>query len=189
MAGTRRKPGELGPYVEGYRAWLTARGYTPLTVRNMLKDLGKVGQWMSREALVTSQLDEETMVSFLATRQPTAGRQTLGPRAMYLREVDVSPARRPSQPPLVALLGEYRRWMLQERGLAKGRVAELRSVLRFLYLRGVTPLRLGRPSLRSAAGDWRLATLPPPAMPVPEVQSLLDSCDRSPDSVSATSRS
>jgi len=45
MSGTRRKPGELGRHVEGYREWLTARGYTPLTVRNMLKDLGQVGQW------------------------------------------------------------------------------------------------------------------------------------------------
>jgi hypothetical protein len=29
-------------------------------------------------------------------------------------------------------------------GSAKGRVAELRSILRFLYLQGVTPLRLGK---------------------------------------------
>jgi len=64
-------------------------------------------------------------------------------------------------------------------GSAKGRVAELRSVLRFLYLRGVTPLRLG--AAVPPVGGWRLATLPPPAMPVPEVQSLLDSCDRSTD--------
>ena len=42
MSGTRRKAGLLGPEVEGYRAWLTHRGYTPGTVRNMLKDLGQV---------------------------------------------------------------------------------------------------------------------------------------------------
>ena len=28
MASTRRKPGQLGPQVEGYRAWLADRGYT-----------------------------------------------------------------------------------------------------------------------------------------------------------------
>jgi hypothetical protein len=43
MAGTRRRAGELGSQVEGYRSWLTRRGYTPLTVRNMLKDLAQVG--------------------------------------------------------------------------------------------------------------------------------------------------
>jgi hypothetical protein len=40
MAGARRKPGQLGPQVEGYRAWLAHRGYTPQTIRNMLADLG-----------------------------------------------------------------------------------------------------------------------------------------------------
>ena len=67
MSGTRRKPGELGPYVEGYREWLTQRGYTSSTIRQMLKDLGQVGQWMSREALTTSQLDEDTMLAFTVT--------------------------------------------------------------------------------------------------------------------------
>lgn len=234
MSGTRRKPGELGPHVEGYREWLTHRGYTTLTVRNMLKDLGQVGQWMSREALVTAQLDEDAMISFLVTSRAN-GHRGLGPRAMlplltYLRELGVTPARQASQTPLATLLGEYRRWMLQERGLApmtvlryentarrflqqqamidgvlepahltgvdinafllrecgrvsagsaKGRVAELRAVLRFLYLQGLTPLRLG--TAVPPVGGWRLATLPPPAMHVADVQSLWDSCDRTTD--------
>jgi hypothetical protein len=46
MAGTRRKAGQLAPQVEGYRAWLKQRGYTLPTVRNMLKDLAKVGSWL-----------------------------------------------------------------------------------------------------------------------------------------------
>ena len=36
-------------------------------------------------------------------------------------------------------------------GSAKGRVAELRAVLRFLYLQGLTPLRLGTAMPRSVA--------------------------------------
>jgi hypothetical protein len=51
MSGTRRKAGRLGPQVEGYRAWLPDRGYTPATVRNMLKDLGQAGVWMSGAGL------------------------------------------------------------------------------------------------------------------------------------------
>ena len=61
-------------------------------------------------------------------------------------------------------------------GSAKGRVAELRSVLRFLYLQELTPLRLG--TAVPPVGGWRLATLPPPAMSTSDVQSLLDTCDR-----------
>jgi site-specific recombinase XerD len=62
-------------------------------------------------------------------------------------------------------------------GSAKGRVAELRSVLRFLYLQDITPLRLG--TAVPPVGGWRLATLPPPAMSATDVQLLLDTCERS----------
>jgi len=234
MASTRRKPGQLGPHVEGYRAWLADRGYTPQTVRNMLADLGQVGLWMSGEGLVPAELDEDTMVAFLAARQAAGHRRALGPRAMmpllnYLREAGVTPAAKPPQTPVGALLGEYRMWLVQERGLAaatvlryentarrflqqqamtdgvlkpaglagmdvnafllrecgrvsagsaKGRVAELRAVLRFLYLRGLTPLRLG--TAVPPVGGWRLATLPP-VMTASDVQLLLDGCDRSTD--------
>jgi site-specific recombinase XerD len=60
-------------------------------------------------------------------------------------------------------------------GSAKGRVAELRSILRFLYLQGVTPLRLG--TAVPPVGGWRFASLPP-TMTAADVQALLDSCDR-----------
>ena len=234
MAGTRRKPGQLGPQVEGYRVWLAHRGYTSQTVRNMLADLGSVGRWMSGEGLVTANLGEDAMVAFAAARQAAGHRRALGPRAMmpllsYLREAGVTPEAKPPRTPLGALLGEYRIWLVQERGLAavtvlryentarrflqqqamaggvlkpaglagadvnvfllrecgrvsagsaKGRVAELRAVLRFLYLQGLTPLRLG--TAVPPVGGWRLAGLPP-TMTAADVQLLLDSCDRSSD--------
>ena len=43
MSGTRRKPGRLGPFVDGYRVWLLEAGYTPQTVRMMLKRSGPAG--------------------------------------------------------------------------------------------------------------------------------------------------
>ena len=234
MSGTRRKAGRLGPQVEGYRAWLAHRGYTPATVRNMLKDLGQVGVWISGAELEAVQLDENAMVAFLASRKAAGCRRALGPRAMipllsYLREAGVTPAAEPPQTLLGALVGEYRIWLARERGLAattvlryentarrflqqqamadgvlnpaglagadvsafllrecgrvsagsaKGRVAELRSVLRFLYLQGLTPLRLG--TAVPPVGGWRLAALPP-TMTAADVQLLLDSCDRSTD--------
>ena len=61
-------------------------------------------------------------------------------------------------------------------GSAKGRVAELRAVLRFLYLRGLTPLRLG--TAVPPVGGWRLAALPPHDVSC-RCPALLDSCDRS----------
>ncbi len=233
MSGTRRKAGLLGPEVEGYRAWLTRRGYTPGTVRNMLKDLSQVGLWSAAEGLAAAELDEEQMAAFLAACHAAGRRRVLGTRGMlpllsYLREAGVVPAAEPSLTPLGELLGQYRSWMVQERGLApmtvlryentarrflqeqasvgdafepaaltgvdvnafllrecgrvsagsaKGRVAELRSILRFLYLRGITPLQLG--TAVPAVGGWRLAALPPQTMTAADVQGLLDSCDRS----------
>ena len=59
MSGTRRKPGLLGPYVEGYSAWLARRGHTALTARNMLKEFGQVGRWLAVEGVEVRQLSEE----------------------------------------------------------------------------------------------------------------------------------
>jgi len=62
-------------------------------------------------------------------------------------------------------------------GRPRGGWAEFRSILRFLYLQGITALPLG--TAVPPVGGWRLATLPPPAMTGPDVQRLLDCCDRS----------
>lgn len=231
MAGTRRKPGRLGPQVEGYRVWLVQRGYTAATVRSMLKDLGQVGRWLEEEGLVATQLNEGRMAAFLAARHHVGQRRVPGPRAMvpllsYLRDVGVIAVKEPSATPLEMLLGRYRSWMVQDRGLApatvlryentarrclheqaangdtfapaaltgvdinafllrecgrvssgsaKGRVAELRSILRFLYLRGITASRLG--TAVPPVGGWRLASVPS-IMTTADVQLLLDSCDQ-----------
>jgi site-specific recombinase XerD len=233
MSGTRRKPGGLGPQVEGYRAWLVQRGYTASTVRNMLKELGQVGRWLTAQELEVEQLDEQWIAAFIAARRAAGYRRVPGPRAMapllsYLREANIVAEAPPLATPLGVLLAQYRTWLVGERGLApstvlryentarrflteqamvdgvftpmgltgndvnvfllrecarvsagsaKGRVAELRSVLRFLYLQEITPLRLG--TAVPPVGGWRLSTLPPPAMSTTEVQLLLDTCERS----------
>ncbi|MDI3403174.1 site-specific integrase [Streptomyces cavernicola] len=60
-------------------------------------------------------------------------------------------------------------------GSAKGRVAELRSLMRFLHLRGHTPMRLG--TAVPPVGGWRLAAIPPTMAPS-DIQRLLDHCPR-----------
>jgi site-specific recombinase XerD len=64
-------------------------------------------------------------------------------------------------------------------GSAKGRVAELRSILRFLHLRSLTPMQLGWAV--PPVGGWRLAALPPTTVSAADVQRLLDGCDRRTD--------
>lgn len=231
MSGTRRNAGRLAPQVEGYRSWLAERGYTPLTARNMLKDLGQLGLWLSMRGVDAADLDETRMAEFASDLRAHGRRRVPGPRGMvpllrFLREVGVAPAAPVASSPVEVLLGEYRSWMARERGLAaatmlrygntarrflneqavidgmftpdhltgsdlntfllrecarvsagsaKGRVAELRSLMRFLYLHGVLPVKLG--TAVPPVGGWRFASVPP-TMSAAEVQRLLDHCPR-----------
>ena len=116
MGSPRRKAGVLATHVQGYRAWLTHRGYTPGTVRNMLRDLGQVGVWLSAEGLDASQFNEEWASAFLTARRAAGCRHLPGPRAMvpllsYLREASVVPPVGPAVTPLGELLERYRSWI------------------------------------------------------------------------------
>jgi site-specific recombinase XerD len=227
----RRKAGVLAGHVDDYRAWLAGRGYTAETVRNMLKDLGQVGLWLSRQGREAADLDEEQMTVHVADLRAAGRRRVRGPRGMvpllmYLRESGVVPAPRVTVSRADALLARYWSWMESERGLspstmlryentarrflaeqatpggvfapdgltgadlnafllrecarvsagsAKGRVAELRSLMRFLHLHGVIAAQLG--AAVPPVGGWRFATVPPVMRPG-DVQRLLDHTPR-----------
>jgi hypothetical protein len=66
MSGSRRKPGPLRPFVEGYRAWLLDRGYSTSVVIRSLGSLGHLGRWMERDGLAVDQLSNERVSAFLA---------------------------------------------------------------------------------------------------------------------------
>ena len=233
MSGTRRKAELLTPFVAGYRAKLLALGYTPETARGLLKVLGQLGRWMADNEVAVSQLDWATIDRFLAYRRADSFRQSPhrhGLRLLLELLVDehVVVAAAPTPPSeLDALLGDYRRWLIDERGLAettvlryhrcaqrfleartgadgvvdvgsltgvdvgafllaeaqrcsvgtaKGRVAEMRALLRYLYLRGSTTTLLSG-SIPPVAG-WHDTGIPP-SLSRGDVDALLGSCDRS----------
>lgn len=234
MSGTRRKPGRLGPFVEGYRVRLLELGYTPGTVRGMLKVLGQLGRWMASEGLEPGQVDAAAVEAFLAGRRAGGDRRVpkvraLGQLVRYLRDVGVMAPEGGSQEltPLEELIAEYRDCLVVERGLApatvlryetlarrflgeraapgdergvdgltgadvsaflvrecarvslgsaKGRVAELRSLLRFLHLRGLTELALAD-AVPPVAG-WHDTGIPQ-TLARADVERLLAGCDRS----------
>ena len=125
MSGARRRPGRLGPFVEGYRVWLLEVGYTPQTVRMMLKDLGRLGRWMDGEGVEVGALTVIAIESFLASWRAAGGRRVPTVRALrsllsYLREVGVMGADEPSAlSPVEALAGEE--WLTADRGLDSAR--------------------------------------------------------------------
>jgi site-specific recombinase XerD len=229
MTGRRRKPGRMGPVIEGYRAWLAERGYTPGTIVGMLAMAGGLGRWMDARDIALGDLDRAAVTEFrdalrAAGRRCVPGAHGLDRLLEYLEDQGLLNGRSWSAGPLEVLAERYRRWLVTDRGLAeatvvryvklarsflnqrltgrgeveslsgtdivafllaeserlsvgsvKGRVGELRSLLRFLYLQGLTPRPLGA-AVPPVAG-WR-DTGVPKAIPGGDVQRLLDSCDR-----------
>lgn len=148
MSGSRRKPGRLGPYVEGYRARLLELGYSPLSVTHSLITLGHLGRWMDRHEIDVEQLDGATVKTFLADhvdqhgRLPQAG---VMPLLDYLRsERVVGPEPIGSLSALDRLVAEYRDWLTVERELAPDTVAGYsRLARRFLMQRVSSEDELG----------------------------------------------
>lgn len=231
MSGTRRKPGRMGPHIEGLEVWLLEAGYTPGTVRNMLKDVGHLGRWMTGEDVELSGLNEAVVEKFRgaalacgARRVPTV--RGFHPLLDYLRGVGVTAPVAAKVTPVEKVIADYRTWLVAERGLAaptvlryenaarrflkeraasdddrfiedlsgrhviafllaetarvsvgaaKGRVAELRSLLRFLYVKGLTPVALG-PAVPPVAG-WHDTGIPV-GLGAADVGLVLEGCDR-----------
>jgi site-specific recombinase XerD len=232
MSGTRRKPGLMGPFVEGFRSRLVELGYTPGSTRGLLKGVGQLGRWMETERVQVDRLGIAEIDAFTRARLAGGFRRVPSRSGLvllldYLREVGavvVGPLA--SLSVLDAMVGEYRQWLVVERGLApptvtryetlarrflgmhvdadgavvigdltgadvsgflraecarlsvgaaKGRVADLRSLLRFLYLQELTPLALAN-SVPPVAG-WH-DTGVPGSMSAADVELLLDGCKR-----------
>jgi len=231
MSGTRRKPGEMSPYINGFSARLLELGYTPGTVRNVLKGVGQLGRWMVTENLEASQLTRDVIGAFLRARradghQRVASVREFAPLLDYLHSKGIVAFDAESSTVVNELIAHYTTWLVSERGLAdttvlryqnlarrflsereasdddhfvenltgsdvvrfllrectrvsvgsaKGRVAELRSLLRFLYLKGLTPLALAT-SVPPVAG-WH-DTRVPTGIAAEDVQRLLNGCDK-----------
>ena len=223
MAGTRRRPGRMGPFIESYRLELLKQGYTPLTVRGVLQHVGALGRWMDANGIEPADLDVEVLDGFVAFRRSCRSfvrtTRSMGSLLTHLRDlgvVDPEPA-----PVADALIDAYRVWMFDDRGLApltvlryeklaarflatldgrpleslsgsdvnrfllaeasrlsvgaaKGRVTEMRSLLRFLFLTGRVDRDLAG-SVPPVAG-WRDQGVPRGAT-APDVERLLAACD------------
>jgi integrase/recombinase XerD len=131
-------PGPLGPYADGYRRHLEARGYTFWTVQQRLTYFAGVSSWLASEGLRACDLDESAAVRFAAWRK-SRGRSTVtSPLTMrlpliYLRGAGVVPERRVDAGAFGDLLALYRDYLVHERCLAeKTVVGRLVGARRFL---------------------------------------------------------
>ena len=143
MSGSRRKPGALGPFVEGYRAWLLGRGYSPSVVTRSLITLGHLGRWLQREGIAVGQLTAEVVGAFLAEYRSDHDRlpgASVWPLLEYLRaEGFVSPEPPAALAPVEQLVGEYREWLLCERQLAPVTVRGSENLARRFLAQRLSP--------------------------------------------------
>jgi site-specific recombinase XerD len=142
--------------------YLIGRGVVPRSpcpTPSVLEGLLEVFRgWMVEER----GLAEPTIVRYLRTARIFLGQRDPAAAVSDLDGVEVNRF----------LLAEARRCSV---GAAKGRVAELRALLRFLFATGRIPVQLGA-AVPPVAG-WRDTGLVPRLSPE-AVQGLLDSCDR-----------
>lgn len=139
MSGTRRKPGPLGPFVEGHRSQLLAMGYTPETVRGLLKVLGQLGRWMAERGLEPAALCQARVDEFLAFRRIDHYQQSPCRRSLRLllelmaaEGVVLLDDPQPGNP-VEGLVGAYCDWLANDRGLAETTVIRYgTSARRFL---------------------------------------------------------
>lgn len=134
MSGNRRNAGRLDSFVDGYRVWLLERGYSPGTVGHELAFLGALGRWMVDQGLEVAQLDGGVIDAFMERRRVEvsswAARRSRS-LLIYLRELGVAGRERevPSTP-LVELIDSYRKWLVDERGLAPLTVGRYEALAR-----------------------------------------------------------
>lgn len=232
MSGSpRRMPGRMAEHVEPFREWLRAAGYTPGSTRGLLMVMGQLGRWM--QVNVDEQLTMADLDAFVAwLRSRSSSRQprlrSTDPLVGYLLAAGAIAV--PAAPPpgeVEVLIGGFRRWMIDELGLAagtvlryentarrflnerheacgsefitglsardvvgflvvecgrvsagsaKGRVAELRALLRYLFLHGFTPRSLAV-AIPPVAG-WHGTTIPK-TITAARIEDLVASCDTS----------
>src|SRR2546421_11666694 len=118
--------GPLLPYGAGFEASLIDQGYSADSIERHLRLMVHVSRWLAGRNLAASDLTDECARRFLRARRAEghahpASMAGMAPMLEYLRGVGAAP--RPEAEvaltPVDALLGEYRRYLLEERGLSE----------------------------------------------------------------------
>lgn len=132
-----RVGGPLGPYSDGFRTELTARGYEPSSVAGQLQVMAHLSRWLVDRGLDAHDLTSNVVEEFLRARRVAGYGQWLSARGMaplldHLREVGVAPVCSPAVAEGAAevLLAAYRAYLVEERGLAASTVRNYVDVAR-----------------------------------------------------------
>ena len=121
--------GPLVPYVAGFREELESQGYRRHAVADQLRVMAHVSRWLASNGLSENDFTPGRVEQFLGARRAAGyvlwrSPKGVAPLLAYLRGLGVAPVPEASTPstPAESLLDGYRRYLLEERGLAPGTV-------------------------------------------------------------------
>ena len=113
--------GPLTRYVEGFAAELRAQGYTELSLANQLRLVSDLSRWLTSKRIAIEDIDLVVVDRFLAKRRRSrthfTSRRALAPLLAYLHSVGAMEAIVVAEQPSSALLREYERYIVEERGV------------------------------------------------------------------------
>jgi integrase/recombinase XerD len=125
-----RVAGPLAPYRDGFWGELTKRGYATSTAVTHIRVMARVSGWMAGEGLTAWGLTDRAVERFVRARARKGLVTLVSPREIgvllgYLRGRGVVPEPAVvvvTPTPVDVLLGEYRDYLVDERGLVMGTV-------------------------------------------------------------------
>ena len=132
--------GPLARFADGFRVDLIERGYSLWRAQEQLYLLAHVSRWMEAEGLELAGLTPATLERYFMWRRQEGYRKSLSPLSLrrmlgYLDGLGVLPADDAVPTPVDGLLAEFRRYLLQERGVAT-RTVDLYEPAARLFLAG-----------------------------------------------------
>ena len=147
MDQRRARRGALEEFANGYEGFLVGRGLSPVSLRHRMSQWGALGRWLEAQGIGPGGLTDRVAERHVTDRR-SAGKVTwVSTRSLalpltYLRGVGVAPqqTRQPRDARADGVLEAYRRYLIEERGLA----AETQR----------TYLRIAGEFCRSLPGGW-----------------------------------
>lgn len=111
----------LQPHADSFKDWLAQRNYSPATIIEVVRLLALWGDWVRAAGFEIETLAASLSASASVFRGSKTARAPQGAAALFithLREMGVlPPERRPSLEETWPMLGAFRRWMREQRGI------------------------------------------------------------------------
>jgi len=130
--------GPLAPYADGFRDDLGGRGYAARSIGGQMRLVAHLSDWLAGQELRVGGLSVEVVEDFLRVRRDAGHRAGVTGRAVapvlgYLRGLGVvaQPGRWVPETAVEVLLEQFRRYLVEERGLA---ATSMRAYLRYAGL-------------------------------------------------------